>query len=152
CQRLLAAAPHLRILATSREPLRIAGEAVWPVPPLPVAASSPPDPNAPDCEHAPDAARLFTERAVAALPTFTVSAEVARQITELCAALDGIPLAIELAAARVRTLSVEQISGRLADRFGLLTTGDRTAPRRQQTLRAAIDWSHDLLTGPEQVL
>jgi predicted ATPase/DNA-binding CsgD family transcriptional regulator len=152
CRRLLAAAPHLRILATSREPLRIAGEAVWPVPPLPVAVSSPPDLNGPQCEHAPDAARLFAERAVATLPAFTVSAEVARQITELCAALDGIPLAIELAAARVRTLSVEQISERLADRFGLLTTGDRTAPQRQQTLRAAIDWSHDLLTGPEQVL
>ena len=152
CRYLLAAAPDLRILATSREPLRIAGEAVWPVPPLPVAVN-PADPRAPHCEHAPDAARLFTERAVAALPTFTVSAEVAQQVTGLCAALDGIPLAIELAAARVRTLSVEQISARLAaDRFGLLTTGDRTAPRRQQTLRDAIDWSHDLLTGPEQVL
>jgi predicted ATPase/DNA-binding CsgD family transcriptional regulator len=145
CQRLLATSPGLRIVATSREPLRVMGEAVWPVPPMAVTAPAP-------GTVAADAARLFTERAVAALPTFTVSAPTAEKITDLCRALDGIPLAIELAAARVPALSVDQISERLADRFALLTTGNRTAPRRQRTLRAAIDWSHDLLSEPEQVL
>jgi predicted ATPase/DNA-binding CsgD family transcriptional regulator len=142
-QQLLATSPQLRIVATSREPLRVAGESVWPVPPLSVT----PLPDTP-----PEAVRLFADRAQAALPGFTVTAQNARAITELCRAVDGIPLAIELAAARVPVLSVEQIRARLGDRFGLLTSGGRTAPGRQRTLRAAIDWSHDLLTGPEQVL
>jgi predicted ATPase/DNA-binding CsgD family transcriptional regulator len=143
CQHLLATSPQLRIVATSREPLHVAGESVWPVPPLSVT----PLPDTP-----PEAVRLFADRAQAALSGFTVTAENARAITELCRALDGIPLAVELAAARVPVLSVEQILARLGDRFVLLTSGDRTAPGRQRTLRAAIDWSHDLLTGPEQVL
>jgi predicted ATPase/DNA-binding CsgD family transcriptional regulator len=143
CQRLLASSAELRLLATSREPLRVAGEAVWPVPPLPVAA----DGGSPGA-----AVQLFTERAVAAVPGFALTPENAGEVAELCRSLDGIPLAIELAAARVRTLTVKQIRERVVDRFELLTLGDRTAPARQRTLRAAIDWSHDLLTPPEQVL
>jgi predicted ATPase/DNA-binding CsgD family transcriptional regulator len=129
---LLARCPRLRILATSREPLRMAGENVWRVPPL--------EPG--------EAVRLFLERARAARPGFAAS-EAVHEVTR---ALDGMPLAVELAAARVRVLSAEQIARRLADRFRLLSAGDRTAPARQRTLRAAIDWSHELLDGPERVL
>jgi len=96
--------------------------------------------------------RLFADRAAAAVPGFTIGPDRAAPVAALCRALDGLPLAIELAAARVRALSVEQIAARLADRFRLLTTGDRTAPPRHRTLRATIDWSHDLLTGREQIL
>jgi predicted ATPase/DNA-binding CsgD family transcriptional regulator/tetratricopeptide (TPR) repeat protein len=150
CQRLLASSPGLRVLATSREPLRVASETVWQVPPLSVGPAR----AAADGEHAHryEAVRLFADRAAASLPGFTVGPGNAAAVARLCRALDGMPLAIELAAARVRSLSVEQIAGRLADRFGLLTTGDRTAPPRQRTLRATIDWSHELLTGPERVL
>jgi predicted ATPase/DNA-binding CsgD family transcriptional regulator len=142
-QRLLASSAELRLLATSREPLRVAGETVWPVPPLPVTATG----TSPG-----DAVQLFSERALAAAPGFALTPENAGAVAELCRSLDGIPLAIELAAARVRTLTVDQIRMRVADRFGLLTLGDRTAPPRQRTLRAAIDWSHDLLSQREQVL
>jgi predicted ATPase/DNA-binding NarL/FixJ family response regulator len=142
-QRLLANSAELRLLATSREPLRVAGETVWPVPPLPVTAIG----TSPG-----DAVRLFSERALAASQAFALTPENADAVAELCRSLDGIPLAIELAAARVRTLTVDQIRMRVADRFGLLTLGDRAAPPRQRTLRAAIDWSHDLLTQQEQVL
>jgi predicted ATPase/DNA-binding CsgD family transcriptional regulator len=147
CQRLLESAPELRLLTTSREPLRVAGEIVWQVPPLTVAPAR----SAQElfrCE----AVQLFTERASAALAGFTLTPANAAPVAELCRELDGIPLAIELAAARVRALSVEQIRSRLADRFGLLTTGARTAPPRQRTLRAAIDWSYNLLTERERVL
>jgi predicted ATPase/DNA-binding NarL/FixJ family response regulator len=143
CQRLLAAAPELRVLATSREPLRVAGETVWPVPPLAVAAA-----DGGVCE----AVRLFADRAAATAPGFALTPANTGEIAAVCRELDGIPLAIELAAARVRALSVEQIRMRVADRFGLLTMGDRAAPARQQTLRAAIDWSYDLLTEQEQAL
>jgi predicted ATPase/DNA-binding NarL/FixJ family response regulator len=143
CQRLLAAAPDLRLLATSREPLRVAGETVWQVAPLAVASTD--EPRA-------EAVRLFAERAAASAPGFALTEANAEAVAEICRSLDGIPLAIELAAARVRALSVEQIRKRLADRFGLLTMGDRAAPPRQQTLRAAIDWSHDLLTERERAL
>ncbi len=150
CERLLASAPGLRLIATSREPLRVAAETVWQVQPLSVA---PADAQAsPEDANRYGAVRLFADRAAAALPGFAVTASNAAVIAALCRALDGIPLAIELAAARVRALSVEQIGARLVDRFGLLTTGSRAAPARQQTLRAAIDWSYGLLTGPEQVL
>jgi len=143
CHRLLASSAELRLLATSREPLRVAGEAVWPVPPLPFAPSG----------RSPGAAvQLFSERARAAAPDFTLTPENAGVVAQLCRSLEGIPLAIELAAARARTLTVDQIRMRVADRFALLTLGDRTAPPRQRTLRAAIDWSHDLLTPREQVL
>jgi predicted ATPase/DNA-binding CsgD family transcriptional regulator len=149
CHQLLASSPELRLLATSREPLRVAGETVWPVPPLALTPRAPADGSSPSPG---EAVQLFTQRAAATLPGFALIPSNADAVTELCRALDGIPLAIELAAARVRALSVAQIQLRLADRFGLLTAGDRTAPPRQRTLRAAIDWSHDLLTGPEQVL
>jgi predicted ATPase/DNA-binding NarL/FixJ family response regulator len=143
CRRLLTAAPDLRLLATSREPLRVAGETIWQVPPLGVASAD---------GAAPEAVRLFMERAGAIAPGFTLTPDNADAVAAICRSLDGIPLAIELAAARVRALSVEQIRMRIADRFALLTTGDRAAAPRQQTLRAAIDWSHDLLTGREQAL
>jgi predicted ATPase/DNA-binding CsgD family transcriptional regulator len=143
CQRLLASAPDVRLLATSREPLRVAGETIWSVPPLAVA---------PDDGSAGDAVQLFAERAEATAPGFTVTSGNVDAVAEICRTLEGNPLAIELAAARVRTLTVEQIRMRVADRFGLLTAGDRAAPPRQRTLRAAIDWSHDLLTPREQAL
>ena len=150
CQRLLASSPGLRLLATSREPLHVAAETVWQVPPLSVA----PDGAAAGPEQACryEAVRLFAARAAASFPGFTVGPANATAVAALCRALDGVPLAIELAAARARTLSVEQIVTRLADRFGLLTTGNRTAPPRQRTLRAAMDWSYELLTAPERVL
>jgi predicted ATPase/DNA-binding CsgD family transcriptional regulator len=142
CGALLAAAPDVRLLATSREPLRVAGETAWQVPPLAVTSAD----GSP-----PEAVRLFCERA-AATGSFSLTPAVEAEVTEICRSLDGIPLAIELAAARVRALSVGQIRMRVADRFSLLTTGDRSAAPRQQTLRAAIDWSHDLLSPREQVM
>jgi predicted ATPase/DNA-binding CsgD family transcriptional regulator len=147
CQRLLATAPEVRLLVTSREPLRVAGEVVWQVPPLGVVPAG----TAGELSRC-EAVQLFTERASAAAGGFTLTPANARPVAELCRELDGIPLAIELAAARVRALSVGQIRSRLTDRFGLLTTGARTAPPRQRTLRAAIDWSHDLLSERERVL
>jgi predicted ATPase/DNA-binding CsgD family transcriptional regulator len=143
CQRLLAAAPDLRLLATSREPLRVAGETVWPVPPLSVASAD---------GSVAEAVRLFAERAAATDPGFALKLDNTDEVAAICRSLDGLPLAIELAAARVRALSVEQIRMRVVDRFGLLTMGDRAAPPRQQTLRATIDWSHGLLTEQEQAL
>src|SRR5499427_5136468 len=149
-QRLLSSSPGLRLVATSREPLHVAAETVWQVPPLSVA----PDGAAADPEEACryEAVRLFADRAAASLPGFAVGRANAAAVAALCRALDGVPLAIELAAARVRTLSVEQIAARLADRFRLLTSGHRTAPARHRTLRAAMDWSYELLTASEQVL
>jgi predicted ATPase/DNA-binding CsgD family transcriptional regulator len=150
CHRLLASSQGLHVLATSREPLRMAGETVWQVPPLSL-------PQAGVAEVAEDlgryeAVRLFGDRAEASLPGFALGAANLPAVGALCRSLDGVPLAIELAAAWVRVLSVEQIVARLDDRFRLLTSGDRTAPPRQRTLRAAIDWSHDLLADREQVL
>ncbi|HEV2371916.1 MAG TPA: AAA family ATPase [Streptosporangiaceae bacterium] len=148
--RLLGSAPGLRVLATSREPLRMPGEMVWQVPPLAVAPANyiagGEDP------YRYEAIQLFADRAAACSPGFTVAADNAAAVAALCRALDGMPLAIELAAARVRALSVAQIAGRLVNRFALLTNGERTSPPRQRTLRSAIDWSHDLLTTREQVL
>ena len=144
CQRLLASSPGLRLLATSREPLRVAAETVWQVPPLSVA----PGWRARDGR----GGRSATRRSACSpsgpprrCPVSPSTRPTPRPSPRLCRALDGMPLAIELAAARVRVLSVEQIGARLADRFGLLTIGDRTAPPRQRTLRATIDWSHELL-------
>jgi predicted ATPase/class 3 adenylate cyclase len=147
---LLRACPRLRILATSRELLGIAGENAWRVPSL----------TLPDARQTPavagltqyDAVRLFIDRALAALPTFAVTNQNAPAVAQLCWRLDGIPLAIELAAARVRVLTVEQIAARLDDRFRLLTGGSRTALRRQQTLQAAVDWSYQLLSEAERLL
>jgi len=130
---LLVRCPRLHILATSREPLGIAGEHVWPIPPI-----------TPD-----EAAQLFIERAAAVNPSFVRNDET---VAEICRRLDGIPLAIELAAARVRVLTPEQIASRLEDRFAILTGGARTLIPRHRTLRAAIDWSFALLTPEEQTL
>nr|WP_082955206.1 LuxR family transcriptional regulator [Mycobacterium mantenii] len=134
---LLNACPHLTFLATSREPLGIAGEAIWRVPSLSLAD---------------EAVALFTDRARRARPDFCVTDDNAELVLEICRRLDGMPLAIELAAARVRALSLTQIVDSLHDRFRLLTGGARTAVRRQQTLRASVDWSHALLTDPERIL
>ena len=152
CRRLLASAPGLRLLNTSREPLSVAAETIWRVPPLSVApAGADPAAAAPGAERY-EAVRLFADRAAASKPGFTVGPDNVAAITAICRALDGMPLAIELAAARVRALSVEQIVARLDDRFGLLTAGDRSAAPRQRTLRAAIEWSYELLTDPERAL
>jgi len=134
---LLGAAAALTLLATSREPIGVAGEVSWRVPSLSLAD---------------EAIELFTDRARRARPDFTLSADNAATVGEICARLDGLPLAIELAAARVRALSLAEILDSLHDRFRLLTGGARTAVRRQQTLRASVDWSHALLTEPERVL
>ena len=148
---LLASAPGLRLLSTSREPLSVAAETIWRVPPLSLAPASA-DPAASADAHRYEAVRLFADRAAASLPGFTVDPGNIAAVASICRALDGMPLAIELAAARVRALSVEQISARLDDRFGLLTAGDRSAAPRQRTLRAAIEWSYELLTAPERTL
>ncbi len=151
-RHLLASAPGLRLLATSREPLSVAAETIWRVPPLSLAPAGPdPVAAAPGAERY-EAVRLFADRAAASKPGFAVGPDNVAAITAICRALDGMPLAIELAAARVRALSVEQIVGRLDDRFGLLTAGDRSAAPRQRTLRAAIEWSYELLTEPERAL
>src|SRR6266566_20555 len=148
CARLLASCRWLRVLATSREPLRVPGETVWRVPPLSL-------PSAGTAAHElgeHEAIRLFTERAAAARPGFALGPANASAIAGVCRTLDGMPLAIELAAARVGALAVEQINGRLANRFQLLAAGHRTAPPRQRTLRATVDWSYELLTPAEQLL
>jgi predicted ATPase/DNA-binding CsgD family transcriptional regulator/Tfp pilus assembly protein PilF len=147
-QLLLARCPWLRIVATSREPLRVRGETVWRVQPLDL----PPDDAVGEELAGHEAIRLFAARAAGARPGFTLTDENTASVARLCRTLDGIPLGIELSAARVRALSVEQIADRLRDRFQLLDSGDRTAPPRQQTLRATVDWSYDLLDGPEQTL
>jgi predicted ATPase/DNA-binding NarL/FixJ family response regulator len=151
-QQLLAGCPGLRVIATSREPLRVRGETVWRVPPLELPAATDARELSADEVAAHEAIRLFADRASAVRPGFALDAGNAAAVARLCRTLDGMPLAIELAAARVGALSVEQIAARLGDRFQLLASGDRTAPVRQQTLRAAVDWSYELLTEPEQVL
>ncbi len=155
-RHLLASARGLRLLATSREPLSVAAETIWRVPPLSVAPATSLDANGLNGTSAEagqyEAVRLFADRATASRPGFTVGPDNMAAVSSICRALDGMPLAIELAAARVRALSVEQIAGRLDDRFGLLTTGDRSATPRQRTLRGAIEWSYDLLTEPERAL
>jgi len=147
---LLRACPRLRILASSREPLGVAGEAFFRVPALPT----------PDPHHLPPldqvlgypAVQLFVERARTVQPAFEVMQANAPPLAQVCARLDGIPLAIELAATRVRMLPLAQIAARLDDRFRLLTGGSRTAVPRQQTLQALIDWSYELLPEDERAL
>ena len=146
---LLHAAPHLKILATSREVLGIAGESNYPIHSLSFPDIHQPSPNTLSQY---DAVQLFIDRALAVQPNFRVTNQIAPTLAQICARLDGIPLAIELAAARVKVLSVGQIVERLDDRFHLLTGGSRTALERHQTLRAAIDWSYDLLSLTEQTL
>ena len=155
---LLRAGRGVQILASSREHLHVAGETTYPLPSLAVPAMR---------HHANDtggavinlealmqyeAVRLFIDRAVEAQPAFRITQQNATAVADICRHLDGIPLAIELAAARVGALSVEKIAARLGDRFRFLTGGDQTAMPRQQTLRASIDWSYDLLAEPERVL
>jgi len=147
---LLRTCPKVRILATSREGLGVPGETLWRVPSL----------SLPDVSHLPtsedlvlyEAVRLFVDRAVAATPEFAVTSANAPAVAQVCHQLDGIPLAIELAAARVKVLAVEQIATRLDDRFRLLTGGSRMVLPRHQTLRAAIDWSYNMLSEAERVL
>ncbi|MBN6035382.1 BTAD domain-containing putative transcriptional regulator [Amycolatopsis sp. 195334CR] len=146
--RLLAACPALRVLATSREPLAITGETTLAVTPLPVA---PPGVPPADAVTYP-AVRLFAERAAAVRPGFTVDDRTVGDVQRVCAALDGLPLAVELAAARVRSLPLGEIAVRLDDRFTLLSRGDRTAAPRHRTLRAVVEWSWDLLEPEEQTL
>jgi predicted ATPase/DNA-binding NarL/FixJ family response regulator len=148
--QVISAAPGVRVIATSREPLSAPGEHVVPVPPLPLPAPH-------SAEHLRqlrqnDAVMLFTERAAAASGEFELSASNQAAVVDLCRRLDGLPLAIELAAVRTRVLTPEQILDRLTDRFGLLTGGSRAALPRHQTLRTTIDWSHDLLEAGERTL
>jgi predicted ATPase/DNA-binding SARP family transcriptional activator len=145
---LLHACPHLSILASSREALGIEGEASFRVPPL----SFPPAGKAPDSLTQYEAIRLFVERAETASPEFTLSMQHAPAVAQICQRLDGIPLALELAAARLKLLSVEEIADRLDDTFRLLTGGSRAALPRYQTLRASIDWSYALLSPAEKAL
>jgi predicted ATPase/class 3 adenylate cyclase len=146
---LLQFAPDVTILATSREPLRISGETTLQIPPL----AGPPDAHpAASALHEHDATRLFIERAAAAQPGFQASERNAAAIADICRRLDGLPLAIELAAARVRVMPVERIAERLGDRFRLLVSGERAALPRQQTLRAVVDWSYELLDVPERAI
>ena len=135
--RALRAAPHLRILATSREGLSIGGESLWRVPSL---------------RSGDDAAQLFAERARHVKPGFTLDDETREAVAAICRRLDGIPLAIELATARLKVFSPAQIAERLDDRFRLLTGGSRTALPRQRTLQATMDWSYDLLSDAEKAL
>ena len=154
-ETLLRACPGLQILASSREPLGIAGERTWPVPSLSIPESWRDEirgSQAAERLTQYEAVRLFIDRATAVRPGFKVSNENAPYIAEICWRLDGIPLAIELAAARIRILSLDQIASRLNDQFRLLTGGSRTALPRQQTLRALIDWSFDLLSDQERIL
>ena len=147
---LLRAAPGLRVLATSREALNIAGETVLPVPPLAVPQAGQPLTVA-ELRLFP-AVRLFAERAAQVVPGFSVTEANMAAVAGICRRLEGLPLALELAAARTRVLSPEQIDTRLGDRLGLLTRGGRTNPERQQTLRASVEWSYELCSGPERLL
>jgi predicted ATPase/class 3 adenylate cyclase len=149
-ETLLRSLTGLRILATSREPLNISGESAWRVPTLPT----------PDSDRVPGAGgleryaavRLFVERALSVQPGFALTERNAGAVVQICRRLDGVPLAIELAAARLKLMGPEDVLRRLEDRFRLLTGGSRTALARQQTLRAAVDWSHDLLSDAERIL
>ncbi|MDP4510939.1 BTAD domain-containing putative transcriptional regulator [Nonomuraea turcica] len=147
-QALLRYAPGVRILATSQEPLSIPGEQVRPVPPLDLPGDSADQ----AVLRTSSAVQLFLERAAAASPGFALSDDNARAVASICRRLDGIPLALELASTRVRVLGVRELASRLDDRFRLLTGGHRGAPARQQTLRAMIDWSWELLTAAEQAV
>ena len=151
---LLRGCPHLKVLATSRAALRLSGEQEFPVPPLPV-----PDPShLPAIETLIDyaAVRLFVDRAVRVRPDFALTADNAAAVAGICAQLDGLPLAVELAAARIRTLPPQMLLERLQTShlapLGLLAGGPRDAPARQQTLRDTIAWSHDLLDEQERAL
>ena len=146
---VLRSAPEVRVLATSRERLGVGGEVLWPVPPLGLPK---PDEVSPERLAQCDAVRLFVDRATAVKPTFVLDADAAPAVHEICRRLDGIPLALELTAARVRVLPPGEIAARLQDRFSLLVSGSRGAMERHETLRAAVDWSYELLSEPEREL
>ncbi|MFI0448974.1 BTAD domain-containing putative transcriptional regulator [Actinomadura sp. 6N118] len=148
-ERLLKAASELQVLATSQEPLGLAAERVVAVPPLDLPDSAA---GAPEELRKSSAVRLFVARAEAAAPDFVFDAESAPAVAAICRRLDGIPLALELAATRVRLLGVHELAARLDDRFRVLAAGHRGAPARQQTLRAMIDWSWELLSEPERTV
>jgi predicted ATPase/DNA-binding SARP family transcriptional activator len=155
CLKLLVHCPDLHILATSREVLNAPGEQSFPVPPLtvPTAQHSPSGQTLSASEPlASEAVRLFAARAQTTLPTFGITPETVPYVSQIARRLGGLPLAIELAAVRVKMLSPQQIASRLDDAFRLLTRGSAELPLRQRTLRATMDWSHDLLAEPEQVL
>lgn len=143
--RILDATSHVKILATSREVLNVAGETLWTVEPLSVETANNETGDT-------DAFALFCDRAAAVVPGMTINADDREVIGRICTRLDGLPLAIELAAARHRVLSLKEIDQRLEDRFALLTTGNRSAPARHRTLEAAVDWSYDLCSPTEQLL
>jgi non-specific serine/threonine protein kinase len=147
---LLAIGPYLKILVTSRAPLRVYGEHEFPMPPLTLPDSK----SLPPVEYLPQysAIALFVQRATAVRPDFALTHENAADVVEICTRLDGLPLAIELAASRVKLLRPAALRARLASRLQLLTGGSRDLPARQQTLRGAIDWSHDFLSSAEQIL
>ncbi|MFC5753600.1 ATP-binding protein [Actinomadura rugatobispora] len=145
-RRLLGDCPDLRILVTSRVRLEVTGECLHAVAPLGVPAEA-----APEAASAP-VVRLFADRAAAVRPDFAAGGAGLGTVLRICRALDGLPLAIELAAARLRALTAEEVAELLDDRFGLLSRGDRSAPPRHRTLRSAIEWSWDLLDGPEREL
>jgi predicted ATPase/DNA-binding CsgD family transcriptional regulator len=147
---IMKAAPGVRVIATSREPLSVPGEHVVPVPPLELPRPQASEPLARLQQN--EAVMLFTERAAAASGRFELTAANQMVVAELCRRLDGLPLAIELAAVRTRVLTAEQILDRLTDRFGLLTGGSSAALPRHQTLRTTIEWSHDLLTDGERAV
>lgn len=154
-ESLVSSCPNIRILATTRQPLGLTGERIWRVPSL-----SMPDAQALSVQQKDRAAfllefeapQLFLERALAIAPTFQIYAENAATIASVCRRVDGLPLALELAAARLRSLSIEELDARLEDQLGLLTGGSRTALPRHRTLRALLDWSYDLLSAPEKEL
>ncbi|MFE5702786.1 protein kinase [Rhodococcus koreensis] len=147
-EKLLRACPELHVLATSREPLGIGGEAVLRVPPLTIPSPE----RQPSLRGLPryDAVTLFAERAATAVPGFELTEDNRLAVARICHRLDGLPLPIELAAARLRAMSADQILDRLTDRYALLTLGNRGAPTRQQTLRLSMDWSYELCTTNEQ--
>jgi len=148
--QLLRSCPRIRVLATSREPLGVSGEVVWTLAPMSVPSVE--IDRDPDLLHPVESVRLFVDRARLADQEFSLNRDNAHACAEICRRLDGIPLAIELAAARVSALSPQQIAERLDNRLSLLTKSTRTALPRQQTLRAAIDWSYELLGTDEQRL
>src|SRR5438132_11023642 len=147
---VIRAAPGVRVVATSREPLSVPGEHVLRVPPLELPSSNATEPL--NRLRQNEAVRLFVERSEAASGSFELTEANQKAVVDVCRRLDGLPLAIELAAVRTRVLTVQQILDRLTDRFALLTSGSRAALPRHQTLQTAIDWSHDLLTDAERTL
>ena len=150
--RVLRATAHVVVLATSREPFGVLGEHIWPVPPMSIPDLANVAPARGGYVYGHEALELFEERARAVQPDFVLDSRSKPVAVQLCRSLDGLPLAIELAAVRMRALSIEQIVARLADRYRLLSTGNRGAPPRHQTLRAAVDWSFDLCSERERTL